>query len=631
MNTRVDRGAVDAMVKQAVRAQLARRPAQAAELFERALGADPHHVDALVFYALLMLRSDRPKAAAELAQRAIGVAPHRGEAHHFLGLAMHRAGRLADAVASLQQAVALRPSSFEAALDLGNALLDAGNAAAAREQMERSRALNAKSAAVYIGEGNVARAQGRFDDAATAYTRAIELDPALSIGHNNLGNLAKESGDIEAAIAHFRRAVELAPNRADTWSNLLLAMNCSDRHARDKIFSAHRAFGQHFEALITRLRVAVPRSVRGKKLKIGYVSSDWRRHAVAVFFEPLLAARNRSRFEIFCYYNFPVGDEVTDRIRGLADHFRPIAGMTDDAVAEQIRTDGIDILVDMNGHTAYNRLPLFIAKPAPIQVTWLGYLATTGLQAVDYRFTDPYADPVGLTEALHTETLWRLPATQWCYQPHASAPAVMAAPSASNGFVTFGCLNNASKMSPTVIALWADILLAVPASRLMVLAPERSTRSASVRQFFAQRGIADERIELVAPRPVADYLALYHRIDVALDSFPCVGGTTTLDALWMGVPVISLAGDRSFARSGASILRNVGLADLVATNAIDYVSRAVALANDRERCVALRATLRNDVTTSCLTDAARFAADVEAAYEQMYAGHLQQAFKATVQ
>jgi protein O-GlcNAc transferase len=292
--------------------------------------------------------------------------------------------------------------------------------------------------------------------------------------------------------------------------------------------------------------------------------------------------------------------------------------MSDADAASRIRADGIDILVDMNGHTAHNRLPLFLHKPAPIQVTWLGYLATTGITAIDYRFTDAYADPPGLTDSLHTETMWRLPSTQWCYQPYVMAPDVAPPPHATNGFATFGCLNNASKMSPTVLELWARILGALPQSRLLLLSPERSTRTAYVHAFFAEQGIARDRVEFVTPRPVADYLALYHRMDIALDSYPCVGGTTTLDALWMGVPVVTLAGDRPFARSGASIVRNAGLADLVADDGAAYVRNAVALAHDHERRAALRQSLRPLLASSVLTNRAQFAADVEAAYAEMH-------------
>jgi predicted O-linked N-acetylglucosamine transferase (SPINDLY family) len=260
---------------------------------------------------------------------------------------------------------------------------------------------------------------------------------------------------------------------------------------------------------------------------------------VAVFAEPLLAAHDRSRFEIFCYQNYPRGDEITARFAALADHFGSIASMSDAEVAQRIRADAIDILVDLNGHTAHNRLPLFFLKPAPVQATWLGYLGTTGVPTIDYRLTDVFTDPPGGLEPAGVEALWRLPQTQWCYRPYAEAPEVGPLPAATAHAITFVCMNHATKISRTALSLWARILEAVPASRLLLLAAPYPGQRAQVLAFFAARGIAGERIEQVGEAPIATYLGRYLRADIALDSLPCAGGTTTCDALWMGVPVVS--------------------------------------------------------------------------------------------
>jgi predicted O-linked N-acetylglucosamine transferase (SPINDLY family) len=351
-------------------------------------------------------------------------------------------------------------------------------------------------------------------------------------------------------------------------------------------------------------------------VRVGYVSSDFRRHAVATFFQPLLAAHDTARFEIFCYYNYHRGDEVTAAIRDRAEHFVPVAGVPDRVLAERIARDGIDILVDLNGHSADNRLPLFLLAPAPVQVTWLGYPGTTGLATMDYRLTDVHADPPGLTDSLHTETLWRLPATAWCYEPYAVAPPV-ASPARARTGITLTCLNSPGKASPTALASWADIMNAVPGSRLQLLASPYEQRMLELKALFSARGIAADRIELVARMPLAEYLALYGNADIALDSYPYTGATTTCDALWMGVPVVTLAGDRPFTRSGASILANVGLTELVARRLEDYVRIACELAMDGERLARLRAGLRERMRASRLTDARSFARDVEDAFIKM--------------
>jgi predicted O-linked N-acetylglucosamine transferase (SPINDLY family) len=339
---------------------------------------------------------------------------------------------------------------------------------------------------------------------------------------------------------------------------------------------------------------------------------------VAKFFEPLLDAHDRDRFEVHCYYNFPIADEVTGRIRARAGHFATVWGASDGHVAVQVRRDGIDILVDLDGHTLPNRLPVFLLRPAPVQVTWLGYLATTGLPTIDYRLTDALADPRGLADALHTETLWRLPHTAWCYRPYDEAPPARRAPATDGEPTTYVSLNNPGKVNDAMLELWARILSEVAGSRLVVHVASQPSRVSGVERFFASRGIASERLLLVGRQSIGDYLRTYTRCDVALDTWPCAGGTTTCDALWMGVPVVTLAGTGSYSRTGASLLPIVGLGDLVADSPDAYVDAAVRLARDRPRLATLRQSLRNTMRSSCLTDGAAFARDVEDAFLSMW-------------
>jgi predicted O-linked N-acetylglucosamine transferase (SPINDLY family) len=612
--------AAERLFARAVQEQQSGRVAEAEQLFEQVLGIDPDHRGALTLYAVLALQVGRPQAALELAQRATVAHPESAEAWQFLGLAQHQCGRLGDAIASFGRAAELDGEYFDARVNLGNALLEAGRPSEALAHYRRALEIDAASASAHNNLGNAYRDLRRPEEAIASYRRALEIDPRHARALGNLGNVLRDIGDIEGAIAATERSLALSPDQADVWSNLLLTLQGSERHSAEAIAAVHRAFGARFAvpAGAQLARGLAPRSARGSRLRIGYISSDFRKHVVATFFEPVLGAHDRERFEITCYYNRPNGDEVTARIRDRAEHFAGVAAMSDAALAARIRDEGVDILVDLNGHTADNRLPMFMLKPALVQATWLGYLGTTGVAAIDYRLTDARVDPPGATEHLHTEALWRLPATMWCYQPYSDAPAVGPLPAQAHGHVTFVSLNNPGKVTAGMLDLWVDVLRAVPESRLVLLAPVHTGRRAQLAASFAAKDIAAERLELVERVPLSDYLALYRRVDVALDTHPYAGGTTTCDALWMGVPVVTLAGSRPFSRTGASVLGSLGLGDLVGEAPEQYVRIAVALATDHERLAALRAGLREKMRGSPLTDAVRFARDLEDAYRTMY-------------
>jgi predicted O-linked N-acetylglucosamine transferase (SPINDLY family) len=358
----------------------------------------------------------------------------------------------------------------------------------------------------------------------------------------------------------------------------------------------------------------------GRRLKVGYVSPDFRQHSVAYFLEPLLRSHDRKVIEVFCYAEVGWPDTVTERFKQLADHWVTTVGMSDDATAERIRRDGIDILVDLAGHTSKNRLPVFARKPAPVQVTWLGYPNTTGLTAIDYRFVDAVTDPEGETEALASETLVRLPGGFLCYGGPDDAPAPGPVPSLTTGTVTFGSFNNPAKLSAATLDAWADVLARLPQARLLLKGKpfaDPATRALYLDRL-AKRGVAVERIELVAWLPEEGHLALYNRIDIALDPFPYNGTTTTCEALWMGVPVITLRGDRHASRVGASLLTQTRLTDLIADSVEAYVETAVALAGDPARLSELRQSLRPRMAASPLCDAPAFADKIEHAYRTIW-------------
>jgi predicted O-linked N-acetylglucosamine transferase (SPINDLY family) len=399
-------------------------------------------------------------------------------------------------------------------------------------------------------------------------------------------------------------------------------MNYSQRYEAPQIFSEHLNYAMRFAEPLYPIAFAYGNTKQsGRRLKIGYLSPDFRCHSVAYFIEPVIGAHDREGYEVFCYSDVAKPDEVTARIRGLADQWRDVSPLPDERIADLIRSDEIDILVDLAGHTAKNRLLVFARKPAPLQVSWIGYPSTTGLKTVDYKIVDQYTDPAGFSEQYYTEQLVRLPDCFLCYQPDREAPDIKPLPAMKNGFITFGSFNNLAKVSEDIAITWAEILKAEPSSRLIIkakgLISERARKN--VGEFFRRQGIAENRIKLHPPIPsVAKHLAFYSRIDVALDTFPYNGATTTCEALYMGVPVVTLAGNTHASRVGSSILRNLGLHDLIAESNDTYESIAKRFTDNVKHLLELRDSLRGMMTRSLLTDAKRFTGNLEKAYRDMW-------------
>jgi predicted O-linked N-acetylglucosamine transferase (SPINDLY family) len=384
------------------------------------------------------------------------------------------------------------------------------------------------------------------------------------------------------------------------------------------IYEEHRRWNQqHAEPLKKLIQPHTNNRDPDRRLRVGYVSPDFREHIVGQNLLPLLREHDHQQMEIFCYANLVRADALTEQFRRYADVWRSIAGLSDSQAVDLVRHDRIDILVDLTLHSAKNRLVVFAHKPAPVQVTFAGYPGSTGLDAIDYRLTDPYLDPPGLNDHFYSETSIRLPDSFWCYEPLVTELAVNPPPAQTDGHVTFGCLNNFCKINEPVLRLWAQVLKTIPRSRFMMLCPEGSHRQ-SLLDLMQREGIHPDRIKLIARRPHLQYLELYHRIDVGLDSFPYNGHTTSLDSFWMGVPVITLVGQTVVGRAGLSQLTNLGLTELIARTPEQYVQIATDLAGDLPRLAELRRTLRGRMRASPLMDAPRFARNVEAAYRQMW-------------
>jgi len=528
-----------------------------------------------------------------------------------------QAGRLADAIDLLRQVLAADPSHIAALNNLGVCLRQSGRGAEATEHFRQALAIAPDRPHVWNNLGNALRGAGRLDEAASAYERCLSLDSNNTEALSNLGTCRKDGGRIDEALALYRRSLATSPSPV-VHGNLLYAMHFQEAVDSLELLREHRAWAARYADPLRERWQPIARDPTRRRLRIGYVSPDLRLHPVGRFLLPLLRHHDRRHFDIFCYAtNRAPDDAFSQRLRDHADHWRSAGAMSDDELAALIRADGIDILVDLSLHMAGNRLLAFARRPAPVQVTYLGYCGTSGMGAMDFRLTDPHLDPPGGDDARYSEDSVRLPETYWCYEPATDDVPVQPPPSAAMGRITFGCLNNFAKVSDVALGAWAEVLRAVPRSSLLLHAHQGSHRH-RVSEAMTHRGIDPARVDFVGFVPLDEFFRLHDRIDIALDPFPYAGGTTTCDALWMGVPAVTLAGPTAVGRGGASILTNVGLAELIAGSMEQYMHIAAELAEDRARLAELRRSLRDRMQQSPLMDGDRFARHIEAAYRQMW-------------
>lgn len=560
---------------------------EAEVLYRQILQVEPDHPDALHLLGLIARQVGQHETAVELIARAIARKPAFAEAYYNLANVLNEQGKWEQAAAHYRHALAIKPSYAEAHSNLGIALSDAC----------------------------------RFQESEASFRRALEIKPDSSETCNNLAGVLKDQGKIQEAMAYYRRALAIKPDNVTAHSNLLMIMSYDPDCDPKTIVAEHRKWNdRHARGLAPRPHRYENSPDERRRLRVGYVSGDFCSHPIGYWIEALLANRHSANFAAYGYYAGARVDQTTRRLQAVTDFWRSVAGMSDETAAELIRDDRIDILVDLSGHTGCNRLLVFARKPAPVQVTYLGSLATTGLTTMDYRLTDWFLSPSDTCEE-GTEELIRLPGCFVCYAPTPDVPDVAPLPSGQKtGRVTFGSFNNPAKISPKIVALWADILRAVPESCLMV--KYRTFVDSGVqdryRAMFEAHGIDARRLELLPATPFPTHLTDYARVDIALDPFPYNGCYTSCEALWMGVPLITLAGSLTCGRYGVSVLSNLGLDDLIATTPEAYVGKAVSLANDRKRLTALRAELRPRMAASVLCDAKAFAQGVEQAYRSMW-------------
>lgn len=593
---------------------------QALSIGKQIVGQAPDFAEAHHLLGLVHFQRKEPQAALDHLDRALSLSPTLWSAHSNLGIVLSHQGRYADAAESFRRALALHPHSAEIHNNLGTALRGLGRLDEAVGHYGEAIALQPGYLEALSNLANVRHEKKDFDQAEEAYQQVLQEDPGHVGALLNLGDIYQVRGQLDEAVHCFRRALQVNPQHVRGHNSLLFTLNYLPEIEMEALFEEYQNFGR-VHGLPLREEWPVHANDRDprRRLRVGYVSPDFRGHACAFFVEPLLEAHDRSQVEIFCYAEDSHPDGVTERLRGLADHWVSTVGLDDAQLAGRIRQDRIDVLVDLAGHSGRNRLLAFARKPAPVQVTWLGMGYTTGLAAVDYFLTERCFVPPE-AERYFTESVYCLPRAAYAYRPPVDCPPVQALPALEKGYVTFGCFCRPVRINERVIACWSRILHVVPHSQLILNARpflDQTTRERFVR-LFGEQGIEPDRLSFPVTQSPEETMKAYAEIDVALDPFPHNGGTTTFEGLWMGVPIVSLKDRPPLGRFGESLLSHVGLADWVAETEDAYVARAVRACGDLAGLAALRAELRQNMRQSPFLDERGFAQEVEAAYRDMW-------------
>jgi protein O-GlcNAc transferase len=581
--------------------------------------------DPVAWFALgnsLHMQRILPQAIAAY-EKALALRPDYAEVHCNLADAFYHTGEWDAAMASCKRALVLRPEFHLAWNNLGNLYLALRRGDEAIDAYQKSITFRPDYADGFYNLGNALRAANRLEEAIAAYTIAIRVQSDYFMAYNNRAIIYKEMRQSPEALWNFHYAMHLRPDHPTPHSNYLSTLHYPHAMEENAMFTEHLVWNARHCRPIARHNPphANDRSP-DRRLRIGYVSADFREHSVGFFLVSLFENHDPREVEIFAYSDAPLTDDMTQRFRTAAHHWQDTGPLDTDQLAAQIRADQIDILIDLSGHAGGSRLPVFAHKPAPVQITYLGYPDTTGLQTIDYRLTDALADPIGQTECFHTEQLLRLPRTFLCYWPTPAAPEVSPLPSQSGEPFTFGSFNALAKITPPMIDLWSKILHATPSSRLIIKSHSGLTESSARRRIldiFASCGISENRLDLHSQtQSLKSHLDLYQRIDLALDTFPYHGTTTTCEALWMGVPVVTLAGNRHVSRVSVSILANAGLVLFIAQTPEQYVTIAAQAARDPAALAKLRSSLRQTLRDSPLLNGRQFARNVESAYRQAW-------------
>lgn len=613
-------------MQQALQHHKAGRWAQAAALYGELCRSQPMHFEAHLYGGGVALQLGRLEEAARCLTRAAQINPRSTQALVWLGVALAQAGECAGAEQQLRAALKIDPASHETWAHLASVLVIGGKLDDANGAYRKALSILPNSAQYWTSLGSALQIAGRGGESVECHTRALSIDPKEPKAQANRAQALLSLHRVAEALDDFDSHLRRFPDDLSASSFRLFLLHYPAEIRRDWLAEEHRAFGRKAAAAAQAARRLKPAPANpsrnaaepGKRLRVAFLSPDLRGHSVAYFLEPLLSHLDRSLFEVVLYHDHPVVDGTSDRLRSQASLWRNFIGKTQDQVEAQIRADAPDILVDLAGHTGFNRMPLYALRPAPVQITYLGYPNTTGLAEMDFRLTDGIADPEGDSDAFHTEKLVRFSSCAWTYSPAPDAPEPAPAPCLAGEPFTFGSFNSLSKVNDATLRLWAEVLRAVPGSRLLL--KTFAIDEPLLRRRAEAAGIPkDQFLVLPGGGTTVEHLGAYSRLDVALDPFPYHGTTTTCEALWMGVPVVSLKGDRHSARVGASLLAAVGHSEWTAADPAAYVRVAAELASDRARLAATRARLREEMRASVLLDhvaqSRRFSAALRACWQ----------------
>jgi len=585
---------------------------------DSALAAVPGSVDILVARAGARRLAGEPDAALADLDAVLLRAPEHGRAWAEKGYALHALGRYAEGLDAFDQALEHEESVY-ALIGLGLVEIDHGMGQAALAAFDRALELNPENFDARFYRAQTLEMLGRFEEALADYEDVLARRPDFAFAYNNIGKIKRDMGLIDDALAALRRALALDPNDPRIHSNLLLTLLYDPSQHREDLAREHAAWGRRFGQPTGRFTEWRNDPDPTRPLRIGIVSAELCRHAVSDWLMAVFRALNRSRFTVICYSSNGREDNMTARFKELADGWRLVVGMDDRRLAEQVRADSIDILIDISGHTALNRLGCFALKPAPVQATWLGYPFTTGLEAIDYAIMDEVAVAPG-EEGLFAERVIRLSPSRFCYEPPATAPEPAEPPVLRQGWITFGSFNNVAKLTGEVLALWCRLLQRLPTARLILKSPSLDNPSVAtrIREAIREAGVSDGRLELRGVSDNATVLRQYGDIDIALDPFPFGGGATSCEALWMGVPIVTMPGWQPVSRQTETLLRGIGRPEWVARGADDYIDIAVRLASQPLRLADYRTVQRQAMANSALCDQRLFGQEVEKTLRAMW-------------
>ncbi|NNG22582.1 O-linked N-acetylglucosamine transferase, SPINDLY family protein [Telluria aromaticivorans] len=591
----------------------------AADAFEQQLATtgapDTQEIDA----AAALFAQGQDEAAGNAARALVERFPQHAFGWKLLGAVLYKNRLLAPAIEAMQKSVRYAPDDAETLSNLGLALKQAGVLAEAKTVLEQSIALRPRSSHAHNNLAATLQEMGRLAEAHASANTALALDPDNVDAWNTLAVVLGNLGRSCEAVAAYRRVLARSPNDTDAHGNMLFCMTHMESVTPDTLFDEHRRFGQRLEARLETRRAWDNTPEPRRRLRVGFVSGDLRNHAIANFVEPVFKRlAMQPGLALHAYYNYPLHDDVTARLRGTMAQWRDVAALDDDALDALVRADGIDILIDLSGHTGHNRLPVFARKPAPVQASWIGYPGTTGLAAMDYYLADRHVLPPGQFDHLFTEKLVHLPVA-WAFEPAATAPDLAAPPALANGYLTFGSFNRISKISRNVASVWGKLLRSLPDARLVVAGmPVAGGGDEQLQAWLQEEGIDPGRLRFHPRAGMREYLALHNQVDICLDTFPYSGGTTTLHALYMGVPTLTLEGATMAGRQSRCLLAHYGLMEFIASDAEDFVSKGVAASRDLAALAQVRSALRGSYPLWTADGVDRIAASLDNALRLMW-------------